>query len=162
MQLRIPLGFAALVAILIAGCGGGDSSSGSGSTSETGSTTAAKDSKPLSRTELNTRMNEICVQVPPTYAETLKELEKGGKKLSKAESNLKAALPQITVAFESMEELTPSPAEEQDLEETIAALKVAAKGLEKEPNSKLSGPGSPFAEFQEKAKEFEYQSCEGL
>jgi hypothetical protein len=153
-----------LAGVLFAGCGGSSSSSSGGSTVTTGSTSApGKSSKPLSKAELNVKMNEICIQIPPAFEETLKELEKkSGKKLSKAESNLKAALPPINNSIKSMELLTPRPAEKQDLEETIAALKAAAKGLEEEPSSELSGPTSPFAEFQEKAKEFEYQSCEGL
>lgn len=164
MRLNSILACAILVGVLFAGCGGSSSSSSDGSTVATGSTsTPGKSSKPLSKAELNLKMNEICIQIPPAFEATLKELEKkSGKKLSKAESNLKAALPPIINSIEAMESLTPSPAEEQDLEETIAALKAAAKGLEDDPTSELSGPSSPFAEFQEKAKEFKYQSCEGL
>jgi hypothetical protein len=177
MRLKIILVSAALIGILIAGCGS-DSSSSSGSTSDPSSTTPSKsndggssttkskevgNSKPLTKSELNLKMNEICIQVPPAFEEELEELKKEiGKPPTKAEENLKAALPPLVTAYESMEELTPSAAEAEDLEGTIAALKSAVKGVEEEPKAKLSGPSSPFAEFQAKAKELSYESCEGL
>ncbi|HET7444964.1 MAG TPA: hypothetical protein VFJ57_09935 [Solirubrobacterales bacterium] len=120
--------------------------------------------KPLSKTEFNTRVNEICIQVPPGYEEELKKLEKelGKKKPSKAETNLKAAIPPLESALESMEFLTPPAGEEQKIEETITALQNAISGLEEKPTSELSGPQSPFAEFQEVTKKNGFETCSGL
>lgn len=161
-----------LVGALAVGCGGDSSSDSSSTVAKKGndggkasntSQEGKKASKPLNKEELNLQMNEICIQVPPTYEETLKEAEKkNGGKLTKAETTLQGAVPPLVTAMESMEGLTPSPAEAQDLEETIEALDAGIKGLEEEPKSKLSGPESPLAEFQEKAKQFKYESCEGL
>lgn len=168
MRAKITLIGVAAVVIFAVGCGGGGNSTSNGATTgDTGSTTSAAssatgNSKPLTKTEFNTRINEICIQVPPGYEEKVKELEKGGKKLSKAEGNLKAALPPLHAAIEQMEAVTPPPGEEQKLEETIAALNAAAKGVEEEPSSELSGPKSPFAEFQKLTKEFGFETCTGL
>jgi hypothetical protein len=181
MRLRIFL-IVGVVALLIAGCGGGDDSTSSGGTNSGGTTaegtTATSDgnqttaqkgegageSKPLTKTEFTTRVNEICIQVPPTYEEELEKLEKamGGKKPSKAETNLKAAVPPLDAAIDQMEAVTPPPGEEQNLEELIDALDSAARGVEAKPRSELSGPKSPFAEFQKLSKEFGFETCEGL
>jgi len=61
-----------------------------------------------------------------------------------------------------MEGVTPPPGEEQNLEELIASLESAAKGVEEKPTSELSGPKSPFAEFQKLSGEFGFETCEGL
>lgn len=179
MRLKIVLGSALVIALLVAGCGGGGDSSSGASTSSGGSTTGdtgastnansngsgaeASESKPLSKTEFNTRVNEICIQVPPGYQEELKKLEKKtGKKPSKAETNLKAAVPPLNAAVEQFETLTPPKGEEEKLEKMISAMEAAAEGLEEEPNSELSGPKSPFAEFQAVSKEFGFETCSGL
>lgn len=119
--------------------------------------------KPLTKTEFNTRVNEICIQVPPTYEEEVKKLEKEvGKKPSKAELNLKAAIPPLESALEQMEFLTPPAGEEEAIEETTSALKAAIEGVEENPTSELSGPKSPFAEFQEVTKKRGFETCSGL
>lgn len=182
-----------MVGVLLAGCGGSSDSSSSGTDAtgaestaaegdttnansndgggeedggneESGSTTEAGESKPMTKTEFKTRVEEICIQVPPTYEEELKQLEKenGGKKPSKAETNLKAAIPPLESALGQMESLTPPAAEEQKLEETVTALQGAVKGLEEEPTAELSGPKSPFAEFQKVTKENGFETCSGL
>jgi hypothetical protein len=177
MRLKLILIIGA-IAIFVVGCGGGgDSTSGGttsgGSTSEgttaegDGNATTANgeangDPKPLSKPEFKNRINEICIQVPPTYEEELKKAEKGGKKLSPAEKTLKAAVPPIYAAVEQMESVKPPPGEEKKLEEVIDAMEAAAKGLEAEPKSKLSGPGSPFAEFQALTKKYGFETCSGL
>lgn len=170
------------IAIVAAGCGGSGSTSGGtasegttaeGTTAEGkaaeggGSSTTATseeggESKPMTKTEFHTRINEICIQVPPTFEEELKKLEKGGKKPSKAETNLKAAIPPLESSIEQMEDVIPPPNEEQLLKEVIAALESAVKGIEEKPTSELSGPKSPFAEFQKVTKENEFETCSGL
>lgn len=181
MRLKIVLilGAIAILAIVVAGCGGGgDSTSGSTTaskeTTKSGETTpnkedakttkskAAANSKQLTSSEFTIRMNEACIQVPPSYKEKLKELEKGGKKPTKAEINLKAAVPPLYATISLMESLKPPADEEQKLEEVISALESAAKGLEAEPESELSGPKSPFAEFQKLTKEYGFETCSGL
>lgn len=196
MRFKVILSCAFVIAVLvIAGCGGSDSSSSGGSKGESGSTTTAQseggettekgseggestdgespearaqreeeEGKPLSPEEFNTRINEICIQVPPTYEEELKTLEKenGGKKPSKAETNLKAAIPPLESAIEQMKSVTPPASEEQTIEEVYSSLEDAVKGLEEEPKSELSGPKSPFAEFQKITKESGFETCSGL
>lgn len=155
-------------AIFVAGCGGGSGSTsedttttgGGGATTTTGETTG--ESKPLTKTEFHTRVNELCIQVPPSYEEELEKLKKGGKKPSKAEETLKAALPPLYSTVEGFEELEPPPVEKQALEEMISSLESAAKGLEEKPTSELSGPKSPFAEFQAVSKKLGFETCSGL
>ena len=48
------------------------------------------------------------------------------------------------------------------MEAIIAALEKAAEGLEKKPNSPLSGPKSPFAEFQKLTKAYGLAVCSQL
>jgi len=42
------------------------------------------------------------------------------------------------------------------------ALEAAAKGLEAKPESALSGPKSPFAEFQKLTQEYGFKVCSQL
>lgn len=178
-KIVLILGAIALISFAVAGCGGGgDSTSGSTTVSKDATpskeTTASKkdrktpksettgDSKRMTSSEFRIRMNEACIQVPPSYKEKLKELEKGGKKLTKAEITLKAAVPPLYDTIGLMESLKPPVNEEQKSEEVISALESAAKGLEAEPESELSGPKSPFAEFQKLTKEYGFETCAGL
>jgi hypothetical protein len=174
MRLKIVLilGAIALLALVAAGCGGGsDSTSGSTASKETtpsegkSKTTkgeGAAGSKALTKTEFKTRINEICIQVPPNYEAELKELEKNGKKLSKSEKNLKAAVPPLRSAIEQMEGVNPPAGQEETLKTVIAALESAADGLEAKPTSELNGAKSPFAEFQKVTKELGFETCSGL
>jgi hypothetical protein len=106
----------------------------------------------------------ICTKVPQNYEKALKALEKenGGKKPSTAESNTKAAVPPLYTAAEELEGLTPPSGEEEQLEAMVAALNAAAKGVEEEPKSELSGPKSPFAEFQKLTQEYGFKVCSQL
>ena len=171
MRLKIIL-MAVLATVFVAGCGSGGNSSSSETTAtkensnastiskEPSSANAAQ--KPMTKTAFVTRINEICIQVPPGYKELLKELRAGGRKLSKAETNLKAAVPPLRSAIEEMDAVIPPPSEERHLKEVIAALESAADGLEADPTSELSGPKSPFAEFQALTKRYGFETCSGL
>jgi hypothetical protein len=169
MRLKLILIFGAIAtAIFVAGCGGGsgttseDATTAGGGNATTATNETASESKPMTKTEFHTRINEICIQVPPTYEEELKKLEKGGKKPSKAESNLKAAIPPLEGAIEQMEGVNPPANEEKALEEMVTALKSAAKGVEENPTTELSGTKSPFAEFQALSKKLGFETCSGL
>jgi hypothetical protein len=178
-RLKLILGSVLVGVALFVGCGGGDPSggttSGDGSTTTSGATTTGANggqqgssgskgaSKPLTKSEFTTRTSEICIQVPPSYQSKLKELEKKeGKKLSKAESNLKAAIPPLETTISSMEELVPPQGDEETVEAILDALKAGVQTLEEEPLSKLSGAESPFAKFQKLAKEYGLATCGGL
>jgi hypothetical protein len=170
----------AAIALVLAGCGGGGSSSskrtstsesttaksegGNGQQATATKTPATKEAsdKPLNQSEFVIQMNEICIQVPPGYKEHLKEAEKGGKKLTKAEINLKAAVPPLYSAIEEMETVVPPKSEEGTLQKMIDSLEAAAKGLEAKPTSPLSGPKSPYAEFQAVSTKHGFASCTGL
>lgn len=172
------LGIFAALAIIAAGCGGGSDSSSSTTASKestpSGEATPAKEDvtstkgegsgngKRMTSSEFRIRMNEACIQVPPTYKEELKKLKEEVKAPTKAEINLKAAVPPLYSTISLMESLKPPANEEQKKEEVIDALESAAKGLEAEPESELSGPNSPFAEFQKLTKEYGFETCSGL
>lgn len=108
--------------------------------------------------------DEVCSKVPQNYANKLKALEKknGGKKPSTKETNLKAAVPPLYTAIGEFEKLSAPSGEEETLAAIIAALEAAAKGLEAKPESELSGPKSPFAEFQKLTGEYGFQVCSQL
>lgn len=175
MRFKIVLiiGSIALIALAVAACGGGSNSTSGGTTAaketapsegsaKTTKSEGSSNSKRLTKAEFTTLVNESCIQVPPTYEENRKKLEKGGKTPTKPEINLKAAVPPLYIALEEMKTLSPPAGEEGTLEEVISALEAAAKGLEAEPNSELSGPKSPFAEFQKVTKEKGFETCAGL
>jgi len=133
--------------------GGGDGDGGSGGA-------------PLSKAAYVKQGDAICEKVPTRYSKTLTELEKEdkatGKKTSPAEANLKAAVPPLYTAAEELEGLTPPSGDEAKAEAIVAALESAAKGLEAKPTSELSGPKSPFAEFQKLTREYGFKGCSQL
>jgi hypothetical protein len=179
MRLRIVVLSVFATAVLVAGCGGGGSSSGGGSTaggstaantsegktgSEEGKTTEAE-GKPLTKAQYIGKGEAICAEVPKRYNQKLsafeKELKKG-QKPTKSEENLNAAVPPLYEAIEEFEQLSPPKGEEQKTEAIIDALESAAKGLEEKPESELSGPKSPFAEFQKLTKAYGLEFCSSL
>ncbi|MDX6625601.1 MAG: hypothetical protein QOE56_590 [Solirubrobacterales bacterium] len=167
MRLKIILGSALAIAILVVGCGGGGGSSSGTSAGGTGGTTTNASSdgggKPLSKKQFIAKGDAICVKVPPSYNSKLQELEKEAKKpLSPAEKNLKAAVPPLYVAVEELGGLTPPKGDEQKAEAITGALEAAAKGVEEKPTSELSGPKSPFAEFQKLTGEYGFAGCSQL
>ena len=109
--------------------------------------------------------DKICSKAsPPATTKKLQALEKknGGKKPSTKETNLKAAVPPLYTAIEEFEALTAPSGEEAELEAVISSLEAAAKGLEEKPESELTGPKSPFAEFQKVTGEYGMQVCRQL
>jgi hypothetical protein len=186
------LGLAAVAVFAVGcGGGGGDSTTGgtgSGSTTEGASTTVesgsttgeestsseegksgeeSKSSGPLTKAEFVKQGDAVCKKVPAGYQKSLQALEKEAKaagkpKPSKAEENLKAAVPPLYTAVEELEALEPPSGEEQQAEAIVAALESAAKGLEANPTSELSGPKSPFAEFQKLTGEYGFKLCSQL
>jgi hypothetical protein len=179
MRLKIILGSALAVAILVvAGCGGGggDTSGGTnGSTSANGGSTAATtantgsgessgSSRSLTKKEFIAKGDEICAQVPTSYQRLKQALEEENIAKKKpepttAERNLKAAVPPVKVAAKELEELVPPTGDEQAAEEIVSALEAAAAGLEEKPSSPLSGPESPYAAFQKLTKEYGFKTC---
>lgn len=190
MRLSVILLSLLAAIFFVAGCGSGGSSAASGSTAANSSTEEAKkgeaeasseskeaeqgkegkggkegEGKPSSeKAALIKEGDEICSKVPQNYATKLKALEKknGGKKPSAKETTLKAAVPPLYTAIEEFEKLTAPSGEEEALAAIIAALEAAAKGLEAKPESKLSGPKSPFAEFQKLTGEYGFKVCPQL
>jgi hypothetical protein len=172
-----------LVVIAAAGCGssggsdtnssaaGGSAESAEGSTGVSGArgasgTTGATSSGPLTKTEFVKEAEAICAKIPATYGKEVEALEaeakKKGQKSTTSEQNLKAAVPADYAAVEELEALTPPKGEEQKVEAIVASLESAAKGLEAKPESPLTGPKSPYAEFQELTKAYGLKSCSQL
>lgn len=122
--------------------------------------------KPLSKKAMIKEGDAVCGKIPAGYNEKRealeKELKKKGKKPTKSEENLKAAVPPIYVAIEGFEKLTPPQGDEAEIEAIVKALESAAKGLEEKPESELSGPKSPFNEFQELTKRYGFEFCSQL
>jgi hypothetical protein len=185
--MRLKLTFICLalfVAAFAAGCGssgssgsssgsgatGSSTSSSTGDTSSTGGSSSggeAESGKPLTKAEFIAKGDAICAKVPQEYSAKVEELGEEAKKSKKpkpstAETNTKAAVPPLYVAVGSLEELTPPKGEEQQAEAIVAALESAAKGVEQKPESELSGPKSPFAEFQKLTKAYGFKGCSQL
>lgn len=157
--------------------GDGDSSESTDGGDSTGSTDGAdstgsgadgnSSSAPLTKAQFVKKADAICENVPVRYRKLLGEFEKEQKKQGKpkpsvAESNLAAAVPPLPEAAEELEALNPPSGDEQKVEAMIAALDAAAEGLEKKPNSALSGPQSPFDEFQKLTKAYGLTACSQL
>jgi hypothetical protein len=184
MRLRITFVCLALAAVIAVGCGSsggsGSSSGGGGGTSATessGATTAGDSSSggdssgsgevggaPLTKAEFITKGDAICAKVPEEYAAKVEALEAEAKKEKKpkpttVEKNSVAAVPPLEVAIASFEEMTPPKGDEQEAEAIIAALESAAKSVEAKPESELSGPKSPFAEFQKLTGIYGFKAC---
>jgi hypothetical protein len=176
--------------LIVAGCGGGGSTGGgssAGGTEKEGpvtneeAATGAEEGKEGEKGEAEEGKegeekpspakaafikegDQVCSTVPQNYNQKLKALEKknGGKKPSTQETNLKAAVPPLYTAVEEFEALSAPSGEEAEVEAIIDALEAAAKGLEAKPESELSGPKSPFAEFQKLTGEYGFQVCSQL
>lgn len=155
---------------------GGDSTENSESIESTESTDEGDSSTgadgdggsaPLSKAQFIKQGDAICQQVPTRYGKLLQEFEKEAKtegkpKPSTAEGNLKAAVPPLPEAAEELEDLSPPAGDEEKAEAIVAALEAAAEGLEAKPSSELSGPKSPFAEFQKLTNEYGFKVCSQL
>jgi hypothetical protein len=171
MRSKVILLIVGLAALLLAGCGGGsgttastpkDSAAAGAANAAASRDADAKKPKPMDKGEFDARLNEICIQVPPDYEKKLKALNQDGKKHSKAEVNLKAAIPPLEMAIEQFGSVKPPPKEEQVLAQMISAMESAVQGLKVKPTSELSGPQSPFAEFQSVSTRYGLQTCSGL
>jgi hypothetical protein len=176
MRLKLVFLLLTVVAMvaLVAGCGGssdsGSSEAGSTSASSTDGTTQSTSTKsgpPLTKAEFIKQGDAICEKVPQSYNKKLEQLnfkaEKEKNKLvSTAEGNLKAAVPPLYVAAEELEELTPPSKDEQEAEAIVDSLEAAAKGVEAKPTSELTGPKSPFAEFQKLTGDYGFKFCNQL
>jgi len=189
MQLRITLIALVAIAALAFGCGGdsdtsnggtasgaatsGDTSAADGGSTESSdgdSSNAANDggdSGPLTKAEFIKQGEGICRQVPVSYNEALQKLEQEAKKqgkpkLSTAEGNEKAAIPPLPKAIEEFEALVPPAGDENEAEAIVDSLQAALEGLEAKPASALSGPESPFDEFQKLTKKYGFEFCSQL
>lgn len=177
MRLKFTLICLAIAALFVVGCGSSSSSGTSGGASGTessstgdsssGGESSAPQGKPLTKAAFIKQGDAICAKVPQEYGETVSSLEEEAKKKkqpkpSTAEVNTKAAVPPLFVAISSLEELPPPKGEEKQVEAIIDALESAAKGVEQKPESELSGPKSPFAEFQKLTTAFGFKGCSQL
>lgn len=145
---------------------GGDSTE-AGDDGDSPAAGSAGDSAPLTKKQFIKQADAICGEVPVRYGQLAQQLEKENKakgkpKPSTAEVNLAAAVPPLPEAAAELEALRPPKGDEQDVAAIIAALEAAAAGLEAKPSSPLSGPKSPFDEFQKLTKAFGLAVCSQL
>lgn len=176
--LKITLvGLVVLLAIAVGyGYGCGDSSDESakngGAADATGAAdttgTSDDDSRPVvEKAQFLEKGDAICRKVPAAYKKLVQPLEKeslakGTGKPPLAEVNLTAAVPPLGVAIEEFEELDAPQGDEQEVEEIIEALKAAKKGVEEKPTTELSGPKSPFDDFQNLSRAYGFERCNRL
>jgi acetyl esterase/lipase len=179
MRLKFIFSLIVVAALLVAGCGGSDSSSSSGGTGASGTESSGSTDGTTTNTSGNTNANggapltkaafikqgdAICAKIPEEYEAKRQELLKGPEKAKATTEKVNevAAVPPIFVAVKSFEELTPPKGEEAEAEAIVDALEAAGKGLEKEPNAPLVGKGSPYEEFQKLTKEYGFTFCNEL
>jgi hypothetical protein len=173
MRLKFVFSLLAVVvmAVLVAGCGGssdsGSSEAGGSTDGTTQNATGDSNGSPLTKAEFIKQGDVICEKVPQSYNKKLEAMNVKAEKeknavVSTAEGNLKAAVPPLYVAAEELEELTPPSADAKEAEAIIDSLEAAAKGVEAKPTSELTGPKSPFAEFQELTKKYGFKFCSQL
>lgn len=180
MRLKFIFSLIVVAALLVAGCGGSDSSSSSGGTGASGTEssgastdgtttnasgkTNANGGAPLTKAAFIKQGDAICAKIPEEYEAKRQELLKGPEKAKATTEKVNevAAVPPIFVAVKSFEELTPPKGEEAEAEAIIDALEAAGKGLEKEPNAPLVGKGSPYEEFQKLTKKYGFTFCNEL
>ncbi len=176
MRLKFIFSLIVVAALLVAGCGGSDSSSDTGgtaaSTDSSGSTDGTTQNAsgqtnsgpPLSKAAFIKQGDAICGKIPQEYETKRQELLKGPEKAkaTTAKVNEVAAVPPIFVAVKSFEELSPPKGDEAEAEAIVDALEAAGKGLEKEPNAPLVGKGSPYEEFVKLTKAYGFKFCSQL
>jgi len=143
--------------------GGGDGDETNGNNGSDGDGDAASATKAVFIKE----GDELCQQIPQRFQKNLKELERVRKienepKLTPAEVNIRAAVPPLYSAIEEFADLEPPAEDKQKVAAMMDALEAAAKGVEAKPTSKLSGPKSPFAEFQKLANAYGFKVCNQL
>lgn len=180
-KLAISLGAIALLAFLLAGCGGDDDSTSSGGTGATGATGAA-DAEATTESESASsdsteeassdkarfikEADKICEEADRKQLAALKkEAEKLKKNRSKAEERklvLNAGLPAIREQVDELEELDPPSGEEEEVEALIAAMDKAVREIEENPDV-LSKPGaSPAPEVNRTSADYGFEACADL
>jgi hypothetical protein len=173
MRFKLTLICLAIAALFAVGCGSSSTTGGaSGTEPSTGGDSSsggesAPQGKPLTKAAFIKQGDAICAEVPQEYNKNLEALEKEAKKEKKpkpttAEINSKAAVPPIHIAVEKLEKLGPPKGDEAEIEAIVKAMESAAKGVEAKPESELSGPKSPFAEFQKLTTAYGFQGCSQL
>jgi hypothetical protein len=179
MRLSVLLVCVFVAAVLSVGCGSGGSTGGSSGGTSAETTTAgtetnasggeagsaASQSGPLTKKAFVKEAEAICHKIPATYgekSEALAKSMKNGQKPTTGETNLKAAVPADHLAIEELEALSPPTGDEQKVEAIIQALENGVKGVEEQPESELSGPKSPYAEWQKLTKDYGLSFCSQL
>jgi hypothetical protein len=170
MPRRIPLILiAALAAALIAGCGGDDDEEPTttpteeAATGATGATGAADVS--LERAELIEQADEICAEGDRQIDAEAQEVFGGSQQEPPAAEQeafvTETVIPNIQNQIDQLRDLDPP---EEDAEEFTAILDEAQSALddlEQDPGAFVGGGEDPFAEVNQRAREFGLRDCGG-
>ncbi len=155
MRKLIPIfaAFAAALALLATGCGGGD------------------DDDTVTKAEFIKRADKICQKVDGTQvgefqAYTQKRLATLNRlSFNEREEKLAAAVyvPSMKEEIKELEALEVPPGEEQKVDEVFAEMNAALKVFAKDPTSYLEGgPSDPFNKTAKLAREYGFISCQEI
>lgn len=157
---------ALVCALLVAGCGGSDSDTSSG----TGSTTVAAVTGPLTKAEFIKRADEICKKADksvdfraPMYREIHeKELSKLGPIPAEEKMIRVFIFPSIRKQVREIEALEPPVEDEKKIQRILTAIEVGMKKAEKEPyivSQEVRGK-YPFVEVEGLARAYGFEECD--
>jgi hypothetical protein len=158
---------ALVVAALVAGCGGGGGGNGGTDSTAANGGGSDNDSAPaLTKAEFIKQGDKICSESTKKFLEEVRKFTSdNGIDPSEAPSQeqeeellTEVILPQFRVEAEELDALGPPKGEEQEVEEIISGLEEVIDEGEADPSS-VSGSEDPFAEVNQKAKDFGFKVC---
>lgn len=150
---------AGVLAFWLAACGG------SGGSTDTGATGSSSGNggihKVVSKAEYARKAEAICKKIPATFQQLVGQLS-STQQSEPREVVAKAVLPTLREAVTSLSQLGAPEGDPQKAAEIVEALETAVEKLEKNPDDGLSGPESPFAEFNRLTQAYGLKACSYL
>lgn len=153
------------IAAVVAGCGGGDDTTGAGDTTA-GESTEASGSAPTKAVFIK-EADQICSQADERLNDEVTEfaeandipLENGEPtKEQQIEVYEEVVLPNVAQQGEDIAALTPPEGDEQTIEEITDALAAGVEEAEADPE-RLTEGDNPLADASQKARAYGMKSC---
>lgn len=149
--IRIALLGAAIAALFVVGCGGGDD-----------------DSEPLSKTAFVKEANEICTNAEKQKTKLLEDWlaklskEKKTPTPEEQEKFVPTLLPPIEEMTEELAELEPPSKDAEEIEKLISGFESSIEKLEDDPASATTPTADPFGEPNKIANNYGLSACGSL
>jgi hypothetical protein len=154
------------LAALAAGCGGGGGSEGSDSTAADSGGSDTNGAPALTKAEFIKQGDEICTKNVAKFAKAVTEFmndngidpNAGPSQEQEEELLSEVVLPQFREEAEELDALGPPKGEEQEVEEIISGVEEIVAEGEEDPST-VTGSDDPFADVNQKAKDFGFKVC---